>query len=46
MDKLSVAPELVTPGERNFTFPVEGKEDGQGYLSTYNRDAKHAVILI
>lgn len=46
MDKPTLAPELVTPGERNFTFPVEGKEDGQGYLSVHNRDAKHAVILI
>jgi hypothetical protein len=46
MDKASLPAELVTPGERNFTFPVEGKEDGQGYLSIHNRDSKHAVILI
>ena len=46
MAQATLAPELVTPGERNFFFPVEGKEDGQGYLSTHNRDSKHAVILI
>ncbi len=46
MAQTTLAPELVTPGERNFFFPVEGKEDGQGYLSVHGRDSKNAIILI
>ena len=39
--------ENVTPGERNYTFPVEGKaEDGQGYFCSAGRDSKNAIILI
>lgn len=39
--------ENITPGERNFFFPVEGgKEDGQAYFCGAGRDSKHALILI
>jgi carboxymethylenebutenolidase len=38
--------EIVTPGERNYTFPVTGKEDGQGYFCAAGRDSKSAIILI
>lgn len=37
---------LVASGTRNFTFKVDGKEDGQGYFATQGRDAKIGVILI
>ena len=38
--------EIVTTGERNYSFPVEGKEDGQGYFAPAGRESKHAIILI
>jgi carboxymethylenebutenolidase len=38
--------ELVTPGERNFSFPVEGREDGQGYFCAAGRESKNAIVLI
>ena len=41
-----VPKDLITAGERNFTFKVEGKEDGVGYFATAGRDAQNAVIVI
>ena len=38
--------EITTQGTRNFTFKVEGKEDGQAYFSEKSRDSKNAIILI
>jgi hypothetical protein len=38
--------EITTQGTRNFTFKVEGREDGQAYFSEKGRDSKNAVILI
>jgi hypothetical protein len=38
--------EIVSQGIRNFTFKVEGKEDGQGYFAEKGRDSKMGIILI
>ena len=39
--------ELVTPGERNFFFPVEGHpEEGQAYFCAAGRESKHAIVFI
>jgi hypothetical protein len=38
--------EITTTGTRNFTFKVEGKEDGQAYFAENGRDSKYAVVLI
>jgi hypothetical protein len=31
----SLPSEITNSGDRNYTFKVEGKEDGQGYLSPF-----------
>ena len=38
--------ELVTVGEKNTTFKVDGKEDGQAYLSPFNKDEKFGLVLL
>lgn len=38
--------EITTTGTRNFTFKVEGKEDGQAYFSEAGRESKNAIVLI
>ena len=38
--------DIITAGVRNFTFKVEGKADGEGYLAEAGRDSKNAIILI
>ena len=38
--------DVITSGERNFTFPVEGKEDGMAYFAEAGRDSKSAIVLI
>jgi dienelactone hydrolase len=42
----SLHADITTSGTRNFTFKVEGKEDGMGYFSEIGRDAKNAIIVI
>jgi carboxymethylenebutenolidase len=44
MDNL---PENITSvGDKNVTFQVEGREDGQGYLSGDNTDSEYGIVLI
>ena len=43
---LSQYPKLVTPGLRNVTFKVDGKEDGVGYLSDKNSNSEAGLIVI
>lgn len=38
--------EITTHGIRNYTFKVEGKEDGQGYFAEAGRTSEHAIILL
>jgi hypothetical protein len=35
----SLPADIITSGERNYTFKVEGKDDGQGYFSPNGRDS-------
>lgn len=42
----TIPAEITTQGTRNFTFKVEGREDGQAYFAEKGRDSKNAVILI
>jgi carboxymethylenebutenolidase len=38
--------DITAHGQRNFTFKVEGKEDGTGYLASAGRDSENALVLI
>jgi hypothetical protein len=38
--------DITAHAERNFTFKVEGREDGQGYLAEAGRESENAIILI
>ena len=38
--------DITATGIRNFTFKVDGKEDGQGYLANAGRDSENAIVLI
>jgi len=38
--------DITAHGQRNFTFKVEGREDGQGYLAEAGRYAQNAIILL
>ena len=38
--------DLITAGTRNFSFKVEGKEDGVAYFAEEGRDSANAVILL
>lgn len=38
--------DVITQGERNFTFKVEGRDDAQGYLAVNGRDSENAIVLI
>jgi len=38
--------DITAHGERNFTFKVDGREDGQGYLAQAGRDSENAIVLI
>lgn len=42
----SLPADIVAHGQRNFTFKVEGREDGQAYFAEAGRDSKNAVVLI
>ncbi|EGR27889.1 hypothetical protein IMG5_187330 [Ichthyophthirius multifiliis] len=44
MDNLSQA--ITESGTRNYTFKVEGKEDGQGYLTQAQQETHLGIILI
>lgn len=37
---------ITTEGEKNITFPVEGREDLQGYYSKENTDSELGLVLI
>jgi hypothetical protein len=38
--------EITTHGIRNYTFKVEGKEDGQAYFAEAGRTSENAIILL
>jgi len=38
--------ELITPGKKNVTFKIEGREDGEAYESQTNKDSKFGLVLI
>lgn len=43
---LPIPADIIAPGERNFTFKVEGREDGQAYFSPIGRDSKYALVFL
>lgn len=42
----SLKSELTTSGEKNTHFPVEGREEGQGYLSKPKNETKYGLVLV
>lgn len=43
---MELSKEIITAGERNYTFPVPDNTEGQGYFATNGRDSKNAIILL
>jgi carboxymethylenebutenolidase len=37
---------IISVGQKNVTFPVEGKEDCHGYLSSENTSSEYGIVLI
>jgi carboxymethylenebutenolidase len=38
--------DITAHGIRNYSFKVEGKEDGQAYFAEAGRQSENAIILI
>lgn len=46
MDPKAISPEILISGEHNVTFPVVGKEAGQGYLSTKGKNSEYGIVVL
>ena len=42
----NIPADIITAGERNFTFKVENKADGQGYFAYEGRESKNALLCL
>lgn len=46
MDFSNLSPEITTSGEKNVSFPVNGREEGSGYYSSKNQTSEFGVVVI
>ncbi len=45
-EPIVLSPEMITQAQPNVTFKVEGREDGQGYLSAVNTTSQYGLVII